>query len=406
MAGVELFSVFGGVNMRDLRDRMTGAITNLVADGNDVVASYAGGLTVIFHGTGLTFAGNATTGGTVTAFDWQLSDGTLQTVARFTGLIGWTFADVDNTSKALFAATPIFVQDTIGSDQLMGGAKADRFSLGGGEDPFNQWGADTIYGGAGNDTVILDTDNVGVVEPGYDRAHVLNMGEGNDAIIIRNSFLNSGYLSLIDASFSSVETLDLRDGAQVEINSTAFGKNLISPVGTIRTNLGTLRITMDFDNAVTIAGMKITGTMDIVDFRGNALNNGITGNAATRDLIGGEAGNDRLSGLGGRDTINGGDGDDRIASGANNDRLTGGAGSDLFIFVKGGGQDRITDFTPAGADADTIDLHKLLVISTFADLKAHHLRQVGDDAVIEGNGTTIILANIDVDDLRRSDFVF
>jgi Ca2+-binding RTX toxin-like protein len=287
----------------------------------------------------------------------------------------------------------------------MGGAKADRFSLGGGIEVFDNWGADTIFGGAGNDTVILDTDNAGVSEPGYNRAHFLQMGEGTDTIIIRNTFFNSGSLFMTDTSFYSVEVLDIRDGAHVEINSTWFVKNLISPIGTIKTNLGTLQITMDFDNSVTIAGMTIKGTMDRVSIEGNDLRNAIVGNAGTPDRMDGQGGNDRLAGLGGRDTLQGGDGNDMLTPGTGYDRLTGGGGIDRFVFAEKDGRDRITDFTATGVDADVIDILKLRAITSFADLKAHHMRQDGADTIIEANGTAIVIAHTVMGDLVRSDFL-
>jgi Ca2+-binding RTX toxin-like protein len=286
----------------------------------------------------------------------------------------------------------------------MGGGKADRFTLGGGIELSENWGADTIYGGAGKDTVILDTDNSST-EPGYTRAYLLQMGEGRDTIVIRNPFFGSGHLFLTDTTFGSIEVLDLRDGAYVGIGSTAFEKNLISPVGTIRTNLGTLRIVMDFDNAVTIAQMTIKGTMDMVDFRGNAFKNRITGNAATPDRMDGAEGNDVLAGLGGRDTLLGAAGNDTLVSGAGNDRLSGGAGSDRFVFAVKDGKDRIDDFAASGPDGDVIEIRKLKAITSFADLKAHHMFQDGNDTFIEANGTVIVIRNVAMDDLGRSDFL-
>jgi Ca2+-binding RTX toxin-like protein len=360
---------------------------------------------VIYHGSNLNFSASTPTGGKLTGFDLQLSDGTYQTVASYSGLTGWNFADVDNKLAQLLAATPVRMQDSIGSDVLLGGAKADVFTLGGGAE-LSEWGTYEVQAGAGRDRVIMMTDNVGAVEPGYSRAHGLFLGEGLDTVIVRNTFSGYGILDLLGTKFGSVETLDLRDGALVIIDSSAFNKNQISPVGTIKTDLATLRIVMGIDNQVTIAGMTLQGTMDLVDFRGNAQNNRITGNAATKDRMEGDAGKDRLQGLGGRDSLYGGDGDDILFGGEGFDRLEGGAGQDMFIFAKTGGQDRIVDFALSGPEADVIDLHKLKAISGFGDLKANHMRQRGDDTWIEANGTIIVLVGIDRDDLRQGDFVF
>ncbi len=64
------------------------------------------------------------------------------------------------------------------------------------------------------------------------------------------------------------------------------------------------------------------------------------------DAFSGTSFRDRLFGKEGRDTIAGGTGADRIDGGAGRDRLTGDAGADHFVFAaRGGGADRITDFT-------------------------------------------------------------
>ena len=62
------------------------------------------------------------------------------------------------------------------------------------------------------------------------------------------------------------------------------------------------------------------------------------------DTLLGEAGRYNLRGDVGHDRLNGGSGFDTLRGGSGNDTLTGGIGADAFVFRKGDGVDRITDF--------------------------------------------------------------
>ncbi|WP_226341275.1 calcium-binding protein [Gemmobacter serpentinus] len=68
------------------------------------------------------------------------------------------------------------------------------------------------------------------------------------------------------------------------------------------------------------------------------------------DILSGDAGRDYLAGNSGADRLYGHANPDTLAGGAGNDTLVGGAGGDRFIFQRGGGADRITDFSVAQGD--------------------------------------------------------
>jgi hypothetical protein len=68
------------------------------------------------------------------------------------------------------------------------------------------------------------------------------------------------------------------------------------------------------------------------------------------DRLYGGLGRDTLLGGGGDDSLRGDRGQDRLTGGAGDDLLTGGRGADLFIFRRGHGEDRITDFNPGAGD--------------------------------------------------------
>lgn len=90
---------------------------------------------------------------------------------------------------------------------------------------------------------------------------------------------------------------------------------------------------------------------------------GTSGGSAT-----GTAANDVLAGSAGRDTLNGGDGDDVLIDGAGIDSLTGGAGADVFVFVRDGCHDRITDFEP-GIDRIDLSAHDFLYSAASLDIQ-------------------------------------
>jgi Ca2+-binding RTX toxin-like protein len=118
-----------------------------------------------------------------------------------------------------------------------------------------------------------------------------------------------------------------------------------------------------------------------------------TGNGLDNTLIGNSGGN-ALSGGAGKDVLDGR---------AGNDTLTGGTGADVFIFVKGGGRDVVTDFGPG---ADRVDLSGISDITSFADLVKNHAVDVGNDVVIRAGTDMLTLKHVDLSDLSKADFLF
>lgn len=80
-----------------------------------------------------------------------------------------------------------------------------------------------------------------------------------------------------------------------------------------------------------------------LDFTGDAGRDLFLGGAG-RDRAEGAGGPDRLLGFGNDDELSGGAGRDRLIGGRGDDRVTGGAQADTFVFGRGHGDDRITDF--------------------------------------------------------------
>ena len=122
-------------------------------------------------------------------------------------------------------------------------------------------------------------------------------------------------------------------------------------------------------------------------------------------------GNDNLYGGAGNDTIDGGSGNDDINSGGGTDTVTGGSGNDLFRIGNKSGTLTITDFMAGDGSEDRIhldgdgwdraglqapkDFDELLAVST----------QAGDDTHIAlTSNFTIVLKNVDKNDLIAEDF--
>ena len=130
-----------------------------------------------------------------------------------------------------------------------------------------------------------------------------------------------------------------------------------------------------------------------------------------RDRLRGETENDTLNGQGGNDTLIGGSGNDRLigstgkdklVGGTGNDVLTGGKKADQFVFKGDFGNDIITDLK----GSDVINLKGVKSASSFSDLKSNHASQVGDDVHLDYGSNTLILAGIDLENLRADDFIF
>ena len=160
------------------------------------------------------------------------------------------------------------------------------------------------------------------------------------------------------------------------------------------------------DITVNLARGRATAVFDNVTHRDRLRNiEGAAGDDGDDTFLGNRganvfmsfSGDDTLSGRGGKDVLSGGRGDDL---------LTGGRGADRFVFVSGGGHDTVTDFN-ANNNREDIDLSEVTRIRNFRDLSRNHMEQDGDDVLIaDGRGTTILLQDVDINDLNSGDFLF
>jgi Ca2+-binding RTX toxin-like protein len=88
-------------------------------------------------------------------------------------------------------------------------------------------------------------------------------------------------------------------------------------------------------------------------------------------------------------------GHDRITGGAGNDTMSGGNGYDTFVFRAGFGNDVINHFVAGSvANHDTIELHSILGLHSFAQVKAHETIVSGHVVISDMSGDSIALTNV------------
>ncbi|MDJ0532011.1 MAG: calcium-binding protein [Xenococcaceae cyanobacterium MO_207.B15] len=281
------------------------------------------------------------------------------------------------------------IKGEVGDDLIDGGAQRDSLFGGVGDDLiFGGSGDDSIEGGADNDRIFAGTGNDLIYG---DNAPPISPTPSDEFFVEGNDFINAG-----------------------------AGDDIVFGQG---------------------------GDDTVVGARGNDLINGGLGDDLLRgglgeDTIRGSQGNDVIFGGRDNDEIFGGLGEDTIVGGAGSDTLTGGAGADIFVFqpntdLKNFDIDVITDFN---VNEDKIDLSAFALningndqfaFDDFSNGLSQGLEnaffQVGSDVYIGsrpelgynlgslagtgdvGNGlneSSIIIENINIDDLGNANFIF
>jgi Ca2+-binding RTX toxin-like protein len=234
-----------------------------------------------------------------------------------------------------------------GPDLLFGGGGNDYVTSGEGEDrSFGEAGDDTVIGGDGNDYVDGGSDDDLLI--GNDGIDTLLGDSGND-------YLGGG------------------DGDDLIMGGSG-NDSVLGGEGNDYVNGS------DGDDQVFGGG----GVDVVIGEAGNDYLNGEEGN----DIVFGDAGNDTVLGGNGNDYLAGGAGDDNLVGGAGNDTLFAGSGSDylqgdggddVFVFEASFGTSLIIDFELGAPDEHDVIQFKGGVFADFADVLAHAgRRQYGD----------------------------
>jgi Ca2+-binding RTX toxin-like protein len=310
-----------------------------------------------------------------------------------------------------------------GSDTIVGGKGGD--TLNGGT------GNDKMIGGDGNDVFILDSLQDSVSD-----------SSGKDWVIVSVFAVGLG-----DAKFKDIENVLLEGVRPLNLTGDAANNILVGNVASNRIESGAGNDTLDGgggadtmaggqghdryyvdsvrdriiesgtdrDTVVSSVNYKLGSALEIGylsgtvarSLTGNEKGNRLGGNDGA-NTVSGAAGNDTIYGNKGNDKLLGGDGVDALLGGSGSDVLTGGAGRDYFVLWNDDGRDRVTDFDVSGSafQHDYVDLRNLSSIANYSDLKAHHMRQVGNNVVIDGGSDDVLtLLGVDLSDLTREYFV-
>lgn len=243
-----------------------------------------------------------------------------------------------------------------------------------------------LAGTAGNDSFSLSLTSFRQVMagPGWDKVTVWSGATSVSLIEV-----SSTSTRVIDKTPGSTRILDLIAVEEVNLGAGHDTVRLAGGVTAVNTGAGNDWVTgFARDEYLRLGG-------------GNDFGYGAGGD----DIIWGDDGNDKLWGSEGADVLYGGTGNDTLWGGNGNDVLTGGygndvmtgdAGSDIFVFSGRSGTDRISDF-----DSSEDLLHFVGIRSS-----AVRITQVGDDVVVSGGYTKVILEDVSVQNFGLGDIVF
>lgn len=236
-----------------------------------------------------------------------------------------------------------------GNDLLYGGPGDDSLRGGDGDDSvYGGNGNDLAYGGDGND--LIDTSGGGsapLPDQGYPGLYPSDSDPSND----------------LDTVYGGAGDDTIRTGDDADVVFGGLGNDLIDggfDDDTIEGNQGDDTIIGGEGNDLIDAGQgddliyggygpNVPDAVNIPDADGDLLpNNG-------RDSIGGGMGNDTIFGMDDDDTIDGGQGNDLLYGGIDDDSIRGNVGNDTIVGGEGadsseGGNDRDTFLVGSAAD--------------------------------------------------------
>jgi len=296
------------------------------------------------------------TGGTLNSMSISYGGATLATLTGMSlDLVALMDASPTRAEMMLFGGNDVIFSDWSAGTSYFTYAGNDRITLGAGDD--------VVDGGTGIDTFVLRTT--------YDPASVL-MESGQ---LVIDGVMGRDVLSNIEILEFSNKTLAVQVGSAGndvltgDAQAGALADILFGDLGDDRISGGKL-------------GDRLFGNGGADKLYGGAGN----------DMLNGGAGKDVLKGGGAADILRGGDGDDKLVGGTGDDMLTGGSGRDKFVFTRGDGHDRITDFE-IGRDTIVIDRGA----SGISDLE---FTRKGADVLVHFADVTILVEDVRVADLK------
>jgi Ca2+-binding RTX toxin-like protein len=206
-----------------------------------------------------------------------------------------------------------------------------------------QYGALTIHGGAGGDT-IRGGASTAVRDQvfGDDGVDAVNGFRGND-----DQFGGTGDDALI---WNNGDGNDTSDGGSGNDTILFNGAPVADTIAVTSPDEGLVNVHRSVPNTIDVDGTRVE-EVDLNGLAGNDTLSGADGLAAVlteglvidggadNDTVTGGDGDDDLSGGDGADTLNGGDGIDLVAGGHQDDTMNGGPGDDTLSWSNGDGND-------------------------------------------------------------------
>ena len=328
------------------------------------------------------------TGEKLTVVDWfksdtykieyfMFDDGTEYTAKEISKLVKVIGNDSKNTlygtekhdDKMYGQAGDDNLYGNAGNDVLYGGIGDDSLCGEVGDDTlFGEAGDDSLYGGAGDE--LLD---------GGEGTDYLDGGYGNDTYIWGKGYGNDRISNYVSGEESHGEDT-VKFGERITKDGLEYLQNQNDLIFKLKETGETLTIVNWFtsdkykvEHFVFADGSEYTTEeiTDLVKVMGTDSKNTLYGseNHADQmygrvgddtlygragddliygglgdDILYGEAGDDILAGDEGDDSLYGGAGNDLIAGGIGNDYLNGGTGNDFYLWGKGSGNDRISNY--------------------------------------------------------------
>jgi len=290
-----------------------------------------------------------------------------------------------------------------GADSIEGGDDNDQIFAGSGDDAGDEFqgngGDDVLGGNVGNDLLIGGSKLVGAVtSPAEADGDTLFGGDGNDTLILGDfDDLNS------DGNFDA--------GEEIIVGTTA------SPGGVAYAGSGSDYLS-GTGGADEVGGGR--GSDTIVTGGGNDAVFGGQGGGADSivagggvDLVFAGAGNDTLDGGGGADDLFGGSGNDVITAGGGQDEIFGGAGddtidpgngADILYFAAGHGDDVVNNFSVS--DDVLFVANATTTFTSFADIAAAATTTADGVLISTGGGDSVLLTGVSIADLSAANFDF
>ena len=217
----------------------------------------------------------------------------------------------------------------LGNDTLNGGASTT---------------SDTLNGGDGNDTYIVDT-----------ATDVISDSSGMDTIQTSVSLSLASYTTIENLVLSGNKNINGTGNTLANVITGNSGNNVINGAGGVdMASYATAGSAVTVSLAIT--GVQATGgagsdtLLNIEGLIGSNYNDALTGNSSANVLDGG-SGNDTLSGGAGDDKLIGGKGNDILIDSTGYDTLNGGEGNDRYVVTGSSGSIEIFD----GTGVDTLD---------------------------------------------------